>query len=58
VDREALIKRRDELQDQYNRANAHTRELAGAIAAYDEIIESLEAASSDDSSSNDEDDSE
>ena len=46
MDREALIKRRDELQSQYNQVNNHARELAGAIAAFDEMIESLEAVSS------------
>ena len=36
-----MVKRRNELQGQYDRAHSHARELAGAIAAYDEIIETF-----------------
>lgn len=40
--REAAVIRRDELQLQYNQANNQARELAGAIAAYDEVIALLD----------------
>ena len=42
LNRHDLIARRDELQGQYTQANNHARELAGAIAAYDEVMELLD----------------
>lgn len=47
MNREAAIARRDELQGQYNAANNHARELAGAIAAYDEVIELFDKETAD-----------
>ena len=43
LDRDAAIERRDELQIQYNQANNQARELAGAVAAYDEVIATFDA---------------
>ena len=40
--REDLEKRRDELQMQYVQANNQARELAGAVAAFDEIIADMD----------------
>ena len=43
MERADLIARRDELQGQYNIAHDQSRELAGAVAAFDEVIALLDA---------------